>query len=127
MLAPPLSFLAAPPSNSPTPLWTRLSPLPSRGCRRPNSLPRSPPSCHRSEEHTSELQSRQYLVCRLLLETTKGLGHSARNLCLRLDDLGLHLLHPRLHLLLDRHGCFFMNLSPPPRLFLFPLRLPLLD
>src|SRR3712207_7012584 len=24
----------------------------------------------RSEEHTSELQSRQYLVCRLLLETT---------------------------------------------------------
>src|SRR3712207_7221018 len=25
-------------------------------------------SDHRSEEHTSELQSRQYLVCRLLLE-----------------------------------------------------------
>src|SRR3712207_8572032 len=24
--------------------------------------------CERSEEHTSELQSRQYLVCRLLLE-----------------------------------------------------------
>src|SRR3712207_8118117 len=24
--------------------------------------------CRRSEEHTSELQSRQYLVCRLLLE-----------------------------------------------------------
>src|SRR3712207_7398380 len=29
-----------------------------------------PPSC-RSEEHTSELQSRQYLVCRLLLEKKK--------------------------------------------------------
>src|SRR3712207_8522279 len=27
-----------------------------------------PPSLRRSEEHTSELQSRQYLVCRLLLE-----------------------------------------------------------
>src|ERR1035437_8475602 len=27
--------------------------------------------CTRSEEHTSELQSRQYLVCRLLLEKTK--------------------------------------------------------
>src|SRR3712207_7143911 len=27
--------------------------------------------CHRSEEHTSELQSRQYLVCRLLLEKKK--------------------------------------------------------
>src|SRR3712207_7301232 len=26
----------------------------------------------RSEEHTSELQSRQYLVCRLLLETNKA-------------------------------------------------------
>src|SRR5947209_15827622 len=28
---------------------------------------------HRSEEHTSELQSRQYLVCRLLLEKKKKL------------------------------------------------------
>src|SRR3712207_7652680 len=26
------------------------------------------PACPRSEEHTSELQSRQYIVCRLLLE-----------------------------------------------------------
>src|SRR3712207_8854633 len=29
----------------------------------------------RSEEHTSELQSRQYLVCRLLLEKKKNLRH----------------------------------------------------
>src|SRR5258707_11251386 len=28
--------------------------------------------CLRSEEHTSELQSRQYLVCRLLLEKKKA-------------------------------------------------------
>src|SRR3712207_8402296 len=28
-------------------------------------------ACARSEEHTSELQSRQYLVCRLLLEKKK--------------------------------------------------------
>src|SRR3712207_7641159 len=28
--------------------------------------------CARSEEHTSELQSRQYLVCRLLLEKKKN-------------------------------------------------------
>src|SRR3712207_7385856 len=33
---------------------------------RPN--PGSPSRASRSEEHTSELQSRQYLVCRLLLE-----------------------------------------------------------
>src|SRR5258707_15776548 len=32
----------------------------------------------RSEEHTSELQSRQYLVCRLLLEKKKkNLNHAA--------------------------------------------------
>src|SRR3712207_6940455 len=30
----------------------------------------------RSEEHTSELQSRQYLVCRLLLEKKKNRLHS---------------------------------------------------
>src|SRR3712207_7822568 len=29
----------------------------------------------RSEEHTSELQSRQYLVCRLLLENKKKVMH----------------------------------------------------
>src|SRR3712207_8390391 len=29
----------------------------------------------RSEEHTSELQSRQYLVCRLLLEKKKHTDH----------------------------------------------------
>src|SRR3712207_7592411 len=32
---------------------------------------RHPPLAIRSEEHTSELQSRQYLVCRLLLEKKK--------------------------------------------------------
>src|SRR3712207_3195254 len=31
----------------------------------------------RSEEHTSELQSRQYLVCRLLLEKKKKMKHSS--------------------------------------------------
>src|SRR3712207_7362977 len=31
----------------------------------------------RSEEHTSELQSRQYLVCRLLLEKKKNHGTKA--------------------------------------------------
>src|SRR3712207_6913615 len=33
--------------------------------------PRVRPANTRSEEHTSELQSRQYLVCRLLLEKKK--------------------------------------------------------
>src|SRR3712207_7359252 len=34
------------------------------------------PSALRSEEHTSELQSRQYLVCRLLLEKKKKKLHN---------------------------------------------------
>src|SRR5258707_8242357 len=38
------------------------TPAASRSSRPPTCCPR------RSEEHTSELQSRQYLVCRLLLE-----------------------------------------------------------
>src|SRR3712207_7673652 len=36
----------------------------------------------RSEEHTSELQSRQYLVCRLLLEKKKHAALSSSVLCL---------------------------------------------
>src|SRR3712207_8999758 len=60
----------------------------SRGCERMVPRRRSPslvvaaPGGHqgpsggdedgRSEEHTSELQSRQYLVCRLLLEKKKN-------------------------------------------------------
>src|SRR3712207_8650970 len=38
----------------------------------------------RSEEHTSELQSRQYLVCRLLLEKNKD--HKDINCMLRLTE-----------------------------------------
>src|SRR2546428_7970736 len=37
----------------------------------PNRITRSQYSCGRSEEHTSELQSRSDLVCRLLLEKKK--------------------------------------------------------
>src|SRR3712207_7083322 len=35
-----------------------------------------PEVTERSEEHTSELQSRQYLVCRLLLEKKKKLKYT---------------------------------------------------
>src|SRR5258707_5398453 len=46
----------------------------SGSCGRSTLARRRPLSFHvrlRSEEHTSELQSRQYLVCRLLLEKKK--------------------------------------------------------
>src|SRR3712207_8295744 len=43
-------------------------------------LPRHRRALHvrRSEEHTSELQSRQYLVCRLLLEKKTNTSHTHR-------------------------------------------------
>src|SRR3712207_8201253 len=41
------------------------------GARAPRRGRGNPPATPRSEEHTSELQSRQYLVCRLLLEKKK--------------------------------------------------------
>src|SRR3712207_8824825 len=39
--------------------------------QRPHHPPAGEVPAPRSEEHTSELQSRQYLVCRLLLEKKK--------------------------------------------------------
>src|SRR5438552_17910266 len=39
--------------------------------RRPRLVPRPPRGLPRSEEHTSELQSPDHLVCRLLLEKKK--------------------------------------------------------
>src|SRR5690554_7758956 len=51
--------------------WTTRSPCGAvqlRRARVPGHRPRSSP---RSEEHTSELQSRPHLVCRLLLEKKK--------------------------------------------------------
>src|SRR3712207_8708504 len=46
-----------------------------------------PPS--RSEEHTSELQSRQYLVCRLLLEKTKMGLRNGVNPCITVDGISV--------------------------------------
>src|SRR3712207_8271597 len=47
----------------------------ARGAPRPGDRDLRPVDL-RSEEHTSELQSRQYLVCRLLLEKkTKKISH----------------------------------------------------
>src|SRR3712207_8108327 len=58
----PCTPCCTPSSPGPTPLTARsVRPAPS-----------SPDGAPRSEEHTSELQSRQYLVCRLLLEKKKN-------------------------------------------------------
>src|SRR3990170_8147032 len=52
---------------------SRSSRRPARGScrRRRRTFPRSRESPDRSEEHTSELQSPDHLVCRLLLEKKK--------------------------------------------------------
>src|SRR3712207_9013800 len=55
---------------------TRSTAPPSGSSSSRASSERGPPACgagaERSEEHTSELQSRQYIVCRLLLEKKKS-------------------------------------------------------
>src|SRR3712207_6904679 len=56
---------SAPARTAPCPTAT------SRGPARPAAPPTPAATSARSEEHTSELQSRQYLVCRLLLEKKK--------------------------------------------------------
>src|SRR5882757_8494057 len=82
----------------------------------------------RSEEHTSELQSRQYLVCRLLLEKKNNFGDLVEQLLgnrrillalgdrcacelLRVPDQGVELV-----LLF----VFFLMIGRPPRSTLFP-------
>src|SRR3712207_8853195 len=57
---------SSPSSATPTPAPSRRS----RPTRAADGTSRS-----RSEEHTSELQSRQYLVCRLLLEKKKNTSY----------------------------------------------------
>src|SRR2546425_5170508 len=65
-----------------SPATTRSSSSPTlRGCSSRNTRCTrrcAPPPCARSEEHTSELQSLAYLVCRLLLEKKKQLLNTQR-------------------------------------------------
>src|SRR3712207_7497863 len=70
---PPRPTAAAPAGSAgpPPPDARRCSPAPRRRGR--SAATRLPT---RSEEHTSELQSRQYLVCRLLLEKKKKYLHN---------------------------------------------------
>src|SRR6266571_3224768 len=62
----PLHTREVPPTNSALPLSPETA-----------SHNRLPPGKHRSEEHTSELQSHVNLVCRLLLEKKKYLACGA--------------------------------------------------
>src|SRR5438552_13818089 len=60
------------PARPPTPRADTSHVAPSPGTRGViDPSPWRDPSCARSEEHTSELQSPDHLVCRLLLEKKK--------------------------------------------------------
>src|SRR5215203_4526056 len=65
-------MIRRPPRSTLFPYTTLFRPCPPGRSRAPDGcLGTHPLSAPRSEEHTSELQSRQYLVCRLLLEKKK--------------------------------------------------------
>src|SRR5438874_10517801 len=70
-------MIRRPPRSTLFPYTTLFRSTSSSFCQRmPSPLPHSEPRVHpggemRSEEHTSELQSRRDLVCRLLLEKKK--------------------------------------------------------
>src|SRR3712207_7505490 len=66
----PISRTRSSKCGAPIPRWRRSRRR--RGGRASCSPSPARHSSSRSEEHTSELQSRQYLVCRLLLEKKKN-------------------------------------------------------
>src|SRR4029434_6617502 len=90
---------------------------------------------HRSEEHTSELQSHLNLVCRLLLEKKKTHLHThttprSRTLSYAQTHKHAHTLsrahksahthrHPYSHTHTRTHS-FFLMIRRPPRSTLFP-------
>src|ERR1017187_10426661 len=89
----------------------------------------------RSEEHTSELESPMYLVCRLLLEKKSDtvLAPDRRTLeaapNATLNGFSatrrfLFVVHPGCRLRLPASHFFFLMIGRPPRFPLFPFRTP---
>src|SRR5258708_32060232 len=64
------------------PLYSFRSAASLESCSRPGYIP-----TNRSEEHTSELQSPDHLVCRLLLEKKKKFFEILRNSLLSLTSI----------------------------------------
>src|SRR6478672_201478 len=109
--------------------YTTLFRSPARCRSRCRCRPRTAcrPSSRRSEEHTSELQSRSDLVCRLLLEKKNDdvVFRTERELC---DVLGSVFAHHQDVVLAVaagarlavQDGVFFLMVRQPPRFTLFP-------
>src|SRR2546425_6026266 len=77
-------FRSQPPASAATP----ARPGPCR--ERPPQVRSRAPAPPRSEEHTSELQSLAYLVCRLLLEKKKNTKHDIEHTLRNMRTRGLH-------------------------------------
>src|SRR6476620_56763 len=80
----------------------------------------------RSEEHTSELQSRQYLVCRLLLEKKKKKQRWVHMESIKKKQQGHRVSHARLNgrLSPSYQPLFQQNLPHPDILFFLMIRRP---
>src|SRR5438445_6861587 len=79
-------LIRLPPRSTLFPYTTLFRSVVQAGAVRPREAPvhSTRPKCHRrirSEEHTSELQSRQYLVCRPLLEKKKTVTSGRSAVC----------------------------------------------
>src|SRR6266496_2157752 len=100
-----------------TTLFRSASRCPAPGCTAASRVRRRPPAPGRraggrSEEHTSELQSRRDLVCRLLLEKKKD----PRSLCSASRGRSRAPFSTTRRL----SGVFFLMIRRPPRSTLFP-------
>src|SRR3954466_8501782 len=107
--------------------------MPSSACKK----------CARSEEHTSELQSHDNLVCRLLLEKNRSEEHTSelqshdnlvcrlllekKKMCILISgrvERSHHIKPPYCKGPSDRDQpeflCFFLMIRRPPRSTLFP-------
>src|ERR1035437_8626756 len=75
----------------------------------------SGPGIRRSEEHTSELQSRQYLVCRLLLEKTDKIDKGFTILEDWAENAFLDTAE------INKERCFFFKEARPGKISTFPM------
>src|SRR3712207_7197804 len=75
----PASALIASPASRRVAVSARGPASASSSPSAPNAPATDPMDKARSEEHTSELQSRQYLVCRLLLEKKKNVDSNTQS------------------------------------------------
>src|SRR5215216_811533 len=127
-------MIRRPPRSTLFPYTTLFRSSPRPAAKRPRPRRPSPRRrSARSEEHTSELQSPDHLVCRLLLEKKKSLSATGPTYIFivmeALTDAGVHLgfsremaneLVQETMLGAVLFAIFFLMIRRPPRSTLFP-------